>query len=106
MKSAIFLGVVITMAAVCLIAAAAPTPTGKFLLLDNDQLIEGDVRRVDDGYSVRRNGGETIIPARRVIAVVADRHAAFDIMRQRSNTRDGDERLRLVHWCLESGLHN
>jgi hypothetical protein len=90
------------------IAAAVPpnSPIGKVLVLDNDQLIEGDIRCDSEGYTVRRGNGETTIPAGRVVAVVADRRSAFSIVRRRSNTHDFDERIRLVRWCMENDLRN
>ncbi len=81
--------------------SAAPD---KILILDNDSLIVGNIRRVGDQFHIQRGISETIIPAARVIDVVDDLHAAFRTMRQRCNRRDFDDRLRLIHWCLENGL--
>jgi hypothetical protein len=104
----IFLG---GMAGVAILAAAPVAPpagpvVGRILVLDNDKLIEGEIRRAGEAYSIRRNGGETIVPAGRVVDVVANRKDALRSVRERANLRDPDERLRLVRWCLENGLRD
>jgi hypothetical protein len=87
---------------------ARPVPpaldTGKVLVLDNDQLIEGDVTRLGDWYRVRRGGGETLIPSSRVLKLVEDRPQAYEVLRHRIDQRDADERLRLARWCAVHGL--
>jgi hypothetical protein len=85
-------------------SADAPEPT-RVVVLDNDNLLEGHVRRVDDGDEVRRSvGGDVTFPASRVVAVVADRKAAYTVVAGRANRRDADERLRLAKWCVTHGL--
>jgi hypothetical protein len=107
MKTAINL-LLAGVAGTCLLAAKpedpAPAPPGKFLILDNDQLIEGDIRREGDHYSIRRGSGETIVSTKRVVAVVGDRKQALKVMREHSNPRDWDERIRIIKWCMENGL--
>src|SRR5258708_1155517 len=97
-------------AGLCVVAKIAypeaPPTAEKVLLLDNDLLIEGDIRRVGNDYRIRKGTGETIIPASRVVEVVADRRQAFKVMRERSNPRDLDERMRLIRWALEQGLRD
>jgi hypothetical protein len=83
----------------------APT-TGKFLILDDDQLIEGDIRLEGDHYCIVRGPGETTVPSKRVIDLVATRQQAFEVVRARSNPRDWDERIRLIHWCMQNGLRS
>jgi hypothetical protein len=94
-------------------APAAETParplppaleSGKVLVLDNEQLIEGDVTKLDDWYRVRRGGGETLIPSSRVLKLVEDRPQAYEVLRHRIDQRDADERLRLARWCAVHGL--
>src|SRR5262245_53275579 len=85
-------------------SADAPEPT-RVVVLDNDNVLEGHVRRVDDAYEVRRPvGGDVTLPASRVVAVVADRKAAFAVVAGRANRRDADERLRLAKWCVSQRL--
>lgn len=85
---------------------AEPPATSRILLLDNENLLEGEVTRVEEGYKVRRSiGGDITVPANRVLAVVADRPAAFALVSERANRRDADERLRLARWCEANGLH-
>lgn len=78
--------------------------TGKVILLDNDQLIEGDIRREGDRYVIRRAVGETVIPAALVLDVVADRKAAFAAFRERCNLRDVDDRMRLIRWAMQNDM--
>jgi hypothetical protein len=88
-----------------LVASADPSAPTRVVVLDNDNLLEGHVRRVDDGYEVRRPvGGDVTFPASRVVAVVADRKAAYAVVAGRANRRDADERLRLAKWCVTHGL--
>lgn len=93
--------------ACCLIVASsthAASPT-RIIVLDNENLIEGEVTRVDGSYEIRRAaGGDLTLPARSVVAVVADRKAAFAIVSERANRRDADERLRLARWCVVNNL--
>ncbi|MCE9529546.1 MAG: hypothetical protein K8T89_00165 [Planctomycetes bacterium] len=93
-------------AAGVLTAATPLASTGKILILDNDQLIEGEVQRDGTDYVIRRGMGKTAIPALRVVAVVADRDQAYRAMRERCNLRDFDDRLRLVRWCLQNGYRD
>jgi hypothetical protein len=96
------------LACACLVAgvAAAGSPAAnRVVILDNENLIEGEVTRVDDGYEIHRPvGGDMTLPAKRVLAVVADRKAAFAVVAERANRRDADERLRLAKWCANNGL--
>ena len=86
--------------------ATADTPApSRVVVLDNENLLEGEVTRVDSGYQIRRlAGGDMTLPARRVLAVVADRKEAFAVVAERANRRDADERLRLARWCVSNGL--
>jgi hypothetical protein len=84
--------------------AAGPPEAGRFLLLDTRQLLEGEIERTGDGYVVRRDGGETLIPAARVVAVCADRMGAFRILTDKTDARSADQRLKLAEWCHNNGL--
>jgi hypothetical protein len=87
------------------LAAAEPPATNRVVVLDNENLLEGEVTRTDAGYEIKRPvGGDVTLPAKRVLAVVADRKAAFAIVAERANRRDADERLRLAKWCMGYGL--
>jgi hypothetical protein len=81
-----------------------PTVLGGAMILDNEQLVEGEIRREGDQVIIRRGASETSIPSKRVVEIVADRKAALQSMRERSNRRDPDERLRLIRWCLANDL--
>src|SRR4051794_1550637 len=86
--------------------AAAETPaTTRVVILDNENLIEGEVTRLANGYQIRRQvGGDMTLPTGRVKAVVANRQEAFAFVAERANLRDADERLRLARWCSANGL--
>lgn len=87
------------------LASAGPPARTQVVVLDNENLLEGEVTRVEAGYQVRRaTGGDVIFPAGRVLAVVADRKAAFAVVADRANRRDADEHLRLAHWCAANSL--
>src|SRR5262245_25072493 len=78
---------------------AAPAPaadSGKVLVLVTEALLEGDIIKVGDQYRVRRPIGESLIPADQVLKLVQDRQEALEVIRQRSNQRDPDERLRVA----------
>ena len=91
-----------------IVARAEPTPTrpaARILVLDNENLLEGEITRVEAGYQIRRaSGGDLILPNKRVLAVVGDRKAAFSVLADRANLRDADERLRLARWCAANEL--
>jgi hypothetical protein len=87
------------------VTVAGPPAPKRVVVLDNENLIEGEVTRVDDGYEIHRPvGGDMTLPAKRVLAVVADRKAAFAVVAERANRGDADERLRLAKWCANNGL--
>ncbi|HEX3146609.1 MAG TPA: hypothetical protein VHR66_00815 [Gemmataceae bacterium] len=85
--------------------ANAEPPATRVVILDNENLIEGEVTRLATGYQIRRAvGGDMTLPTSRVKAVVADRKEAFAFVCERANLRDADERLRLARWCSTNGL--
>src|SRR5260370_7922032 len=88
--------------------AAPPSPRlpdkGRVLILDNDELLEGDVERIGERFRVRQGTGEMSIPAARVTGLVADRDTAFQVLKQRLKPNDANEHLRLARWCLSHQL--
>jgi hypothetical protein len=85
-------------------APPADDVAGRVLLLDNQRVLEGEVVRVGDQYRVRRDGGETLLPVERVLAVCPDLNAAYRLLRDRIEPRDAAARLRLAQWCDANGL--
>ena len=86
-------------------AAAAPPAEPRVVVLDNENLLEGEVTRVGDDYKIRLPvGGDVTMPATRVVAVVANRAAAYVVVSGRADRRDADERLRLANWCARNRL--
>lgn len=98
----VFFAVAVTM------LPAATTPetvtTGKFLVLRNGRTLEGDIQLVDGQYRVRRNGGETFVPAKLAVRLFLDTEHAYQFLRGKTNLNDADERLRLARWCLDYNL--
>ena len=86
-------------------AIAEPPAPNRVVVLDNENLVEGEVTKVAEGYRIRRAiGGDMTLPATRVLAVVAGRKEAFAVVAERANRRDADEHLRLARWCSANGL--
>jgi hypothetical protein len=85
------------------VATAGP-PAGRVVVLDNEYLVEGEVSKTAEGYVIHRPAGDVVLPPNRVRTVVADRKAAYAVVRERANRRDADEHLRLARWCADNGL--
>jgi hypothetical protein len=84
-------------------ALAAPPATG-VLLLDNQRVLQGEVERRGEQYLIRRDGGETAVPAARVLAALPDLDAAYQFLRDKTDAKDADARLRLARWCDTNGM--
>src|SRR3954463_16056065 len=74
------------------------------VLLDNQQTLVGEVERTGEQYRVRREGGETVIPAARVLTVSPDLNAAYEFLRSNVAAGDADGHLRLARWCDAKGV--
>src|SRR5438094_10065798 len=83
---------------------ASAAVTGRVLLLDNGHLLEGEVTRVGDQYRVRRQVGETWVPADKARCLCDSLEQAYLYLRGQANAGDPDERLRLARWCQLHGL--
>ena len=93
----------------CALVVAAPVfadaKANRVVVLDNENLLEGEVKREGDVYVIHRAaGGDLELPARKVLAVVDGRKAAYTFIAGRANQRDPDERLRLARWCAANDL--
>ena len=103
MKATLYSLSVLLLAAMA--ATAQPASATRILVLDNENLLEGEITRIEAGYQIRRaSGGDLVLPNKRVLAVVGDRKAAFSVLAERANLRDADERLRLARWCAANEL--
>jgi hypothetical protein len=98
---------------IAILTAAGPAPvhepfptraTGKVLVLENENILEGDIERIGDQYRVRRTIGETWLEGERVLYLCSTRAEAFAFVRSRANLGDADERVRLAHWCRVNNL--
>lgn len=94
------------LACVLFVGSTACADESRIVVLDNENLIEGQVTKVDTGYRVTlAAGGDLTLPFKKVLAVVADRKAAFAEVQRRADLKDADERLRLARWCLVHDMH-
>jgi hypothetical protein len=95
-----------------LLADAGPTraappespATGKILVLDNENTLEGDIERIGTQYRIRQGSGAVWVASERVLKLCPDAKAAYLYLRSRANLDDADERLRLASWCRQHGL--
>jgi hypothetical protein len=99
----------LTVAALCPVPIRAADPQtprtkGHVLVLENERTVEGDIERDGDQYRIRRQGGETWVPAATALRLCETLQEAYQFLQQRANLRDPDERLRLGRWCQLHGL--
>jgi hypothetical protein len=93
--------------ATVLLAQAPPAPVvGHVLMLDNENVLEGEITREGDRYIIKRSVGEIKVPVTKALVVCASMDEAFKILGSRANLRDPDERLRLARWCQAHGMHD
>ena len=105
MKNSILAAIIATLALPAFAAVPAPLPDkGHVLILDNDELIEGDIERVGERFRIRQGTGELFIPVSRASGLVADREAAFQQIAQRLKAKDANDHMRLARWCLAHQL--
>lgn len=84
--------------------SAGPPEYRRYLLLDSRQLLEGEIVREGDNYKLRRDGGETVLPAKRVLAVCGDRLEAYQFLLSKIDMNSVDHRLKLAEWCHHNDL--
>jgi hypothetical protein len=90
-----------------LVHAEPPAPaktTGHVLVLDGDRTLDGDIERVGAQYRIRRDAGETWIPATNESQLCDSYEDAYQSLRRRSNPDDCDEHIRLAQWCRDHEL--
>ncbi len=86
---------------VSMAAADPPVATsGTVLVIDFDRLVEGNIERTGGRYRVRQGAGEMMIPAGPNMVLVADREAAYQLVKSRFNPSEMMEQVRLARWCL------
>lgn len=84
-----------------------PTLTrGSVLIVDEYRILEGDIERVGNQYRIKRQLGETWVPATANLRLCADRREAYRYLAAQANLVDPDERMRLARWCLIRGLRD
>ena len=83
-----------------------PPKKAEWRISRNEYTMEGDIEFVGDRYRIRRQVGESWVPANRVLALVASLPDAFVYLRARINLYDPDERLRLARWCWLTAYNN
>jgi hypothetical protein len=82
----------------------SPRAHGHVLLLDNQRTVEGDIELDGGQYRVRRQVGETWVPAGNVLCLCENLEEAYQFLEKRANLRDADEHIRLGRWCQLHGL--
>jgi hypothetical protein len=81
-----------------------PRTTGRVLVLENERTVTGEIERDGDRYRIRRESGETHLPAQSVLHLCDTMEEAYQFVRARANLRDADERRRLAKWCHMNGF--
>jgi hypothetical protein len=85
-------------------AGTGGEPGQRYLVLQNESTLRGRIERTGDGYSLTTGAGESVIPARQVLAVCDSAEEAYRLLASRANLRDPQERVRLARWCWANGL--
>ena len=86
--------------------AVEPPPartTGKVLILENGNILEGNIELHGEQYRIERSVGEVWVPAGKGMRLCADWQEVFSVMASQANLLDPDEHMRLARWCQ---LHN
>ena len=81
------------------------TPHSKWLVLNNGQILEGQIERAEGKYTVVADSGSRIVIAGSNVNFVAD--SIEDIYWEkwsRVDPADADSHTRLFRWCLKHGL--
>jgi hypothetical protein len=77
--------------------------TGKVLVLDNGNILEGNIVLCGDQFRIQRAVGEMWVPVAKGMRLCADWQEVFAFMSGQANLLDPDEHMRLARWCQ---LHN
>jgi hypothetical protein len=77
---------------------------GKFVVLNNDKLIEGDVTLSGDKVIVRYGALDRPFPKSQVQFVGASKDEVYKFMLAKVAANDPTERLRVARWCMLSGM--
>lgn len=87
-----------------LYAGSPPVEQGHVLLLKNERTVVGDIRLEGGQYRVRRETGEMLVDATKVLCLCSSHEEALANLRRMANLGDPDERLRLARWCQVHGM--
>ncbi len=77
---------------------------GKFLVLNNDKLIEGPVTLNGDTVIVRQGALDRPFAKSQVQFVAASKDEVYKFMLAKVSAKDPTERLKVAKWCMFSGL--
>jgi hypothetical protein len=94
----------LTLALVIGAGVAQDEPARRVLLLTNEITYVGVITEEPDGWRVKNQTGELVIPVQQVLRVCDNLAEAYGVMKSRANLRDAHERLRLARWCLKQQL--
>ncbi len=86
-------------------AAAASTPSERYLMLANGQIIKGVVSETDKEFLVRQRIGVMHFSKQQVAGAFDTIRDAYEYQVQQLPDRDSEERMKLARWCLNVKLH-
>jgi hypothetical protein len=78
--------------------------SGKVLLFEHGGIIEGDITREGDKFRVRHTSGSSVVQAKGIVGLFADKDAVLQYLKQKANLNDPKERVRLARWCQAQGM--
>ena len=84
--------------------ARTGVPAGRFALVKDQRLIEGEVFLAQDNITIRRGAIETAVPKIDVLFIGNSREEVYEYQRKFVGPEDVEGRLKLAKWCAFSGL--
>jgi hypothetical protein len=86
-------------------SAVVASPTERYVLLTNGQIIKGTVSEDAKEFLVGQRFGVMRFPKKRVAGAFDSLRAAYEFQVQQLPDRDCEERMKLARWCLNVKLH-
>jgi hypothetical protein len=80
------------------------TNAERLLLLTNGRIIKGVITEEPERFLVKQPLGEMKFPKRQVEGAFRTLHEAYEYRLEQLPERDGDERMKLAHWCLSLNM--
>ena len=86
-------------------SAIASSPSERYLMLTNGQIIKGTVSEDEKEFLVGQRFGVMRFPKKRVTGAFNSLREAYQYQVQQLPDRDCEERMKLARWCLNLKLH-